>query len=77
MGTIALSDNTGKVSLLIPTAQIGGFFLGPVIAGQFLTAGQGYGPANSVAIVCCLAALAIFIPTALRLNRRLAARPAA
>jgi predicted MFS family arabinose efflux permease len=71
MGTIALSDTTGKVSLLIPTAQIGGFFLGPVIAGQFLT-GQGFGPANTVAIVCCLAALALFIPTAMRLNRRLA-----
>ena len=76
MGTIALSDNTGKVSLLIPTAQIGGFFLGPVIAGQFLT-GQGFGPANTVAIVCCLAALALFIPTALRLNKRLASQPAA
>lgn len=72
MGTIALSDTTGKVSLLIPTAQIGGFFLGPVIAGQFLT-GNGYGPANAVAIACCLGALALFIPTALRLNRRLAA----
>lgn len=72
MGTIALSDTTGKVSLLIPTAQIGGFFLGPVIAGQFLT-GNGYGPANAVAIACCLGALALFIPTAMRLNRRLAA----
>ncbi|MSR09577.1 MAG: MFS transporter [Gammaproteobacteria bacterium] len=72
MGTIALSDNTGKVSLLIPTAQIGGFFLGPVIAGQFLT-GQGFGPANTVAIVCCLLALALFIPTAMRLKKRLAA----
>ncbi len=73
MGTIATSDSTGKVSLLIPTAQIGGFFLGPVIAGQFLTPGEGYGPANNVAIVCCLIALALFIPTALRLNKRLAA----
>ena len=76
MGTIALSDNTGKVSLLIPTAQIGGFFLGPVIAGRFLTAGEGFGPANTLAIVCCLVALAIFIPTALRLNRRLSQNPA-
>lgn len=76
MGTIALSDTTGKVSLLIPTAQIGGFFLGPVIAGPLLTPGQGYGPANAVAIACCLAALALFIPTALRLNRRLAAQAA-
>ena len=30
MGTIALSDTTGRVSLLIPTAQIGGFFLGEI-----------------------------------------------
>lgn len=69
MGTIALSDDTGKVSVLIPTAQIGGFFLGPVIAGHFLR-GQGFGPANSVAITCCLVALAIFIPTAMHLNKR-------
>jgi fucose permease len=69
MGTIALGDGTGKVSLLIPTAQIGGFFLGPVIASQFLT-GQGFGPANTVAIICCLVALAIFIPTAMHLNKR-------
>jgi predicted MFS family arabinose efflux permease len=72
MGTIATADVTGKVSLLIPTAQIGGFFLGPVIAGQFLT-GEGFGPANTIAIACCLAALAIFIPTALRLPRASAA----
>jgi predicted MFS family arabinose efflux permease len=75
MGTIALSDNTGKISLLIPTAQIGGFFLGPVIAGQFLK-GQGFGPANTVAIICFLLALALFIPTAMQLNKQLASRPA-
>ncbi len=75
MGTIALSDNTGKISLLIPTAQIGGFFLGPVIAGQFLK-GQGFGPANTVAIICFLLALALFIPTAMRLNKRLGSRTA-
>lgn len=72
MGTIATADVTGKVSLLIPTAQIGGFFLGPVIAGQFLT-GAGFGPANTIAIGCCLVALAVFIPTALRLPRTAAA----
>lgn len=77
MGTIALSDNTGKVSLLIPTAQIGGFFLGPVIAGPFLTAGAGFGPANTLAIICCLMALALFIPTARRLNRQLASQTGA
>ena len=65
----------GKVSLLIPTAQIGGFFLGPVIAGQLLTPDGGFGPANTLAIACCLLALAIFIPVALRL-RGPAAAPA-
>ncbi len=75
MGTIALSDNTGKVSLLIPTAQIGGFFLGAFIVSAFLT-GEGFGPANAVAITCFLLALALFIPTAMRLNRRLASQPA-
>jgi MFS family permease len=70
MGTIALSDTTGRVSLLIPTAQIGGFFLGPVIVASMLTPGAGYGPANTVAIACCLLALVIFIPVAMRLKRQ-------
>jgi len=69
MGTIAMSDTSGRAAVLIPAAQIGGFFVGPVIAGLFLTPGAGYWPANVVAIVCLLLALAIFIPIALRLNR--------
>ncbi len=73
MGTVALSDTTGKISLLIPTAQIGGFFLGPMIVSEFLDRGNSLGSANEVAIVCCLTALAIYIPTALGLKRRLAA----
>jgi hypothetical protein len=36
MGTVALNDATGKVSVLIPTAQIGGFFLGPTIVGALM-----------------------------------------
>jgi predicted MFS family arabinose efflux permease len=68
MGTIATADVTGKVSLLIPTAQIGGFFLGPMIESQLLTPDGGFGPANTLAIGCCLLALAIFIPVALRLR---------
>jgi len=67
MGTVALSDTTGKISLLIPTAQIGGFFLGPVIVGLFLTEGS-YAAANGVAVGCFLTALAVFVPTALRLR---------
>lgn len=69
MGTIALADTSGRASVLIPAAQIGGFFLGPVIVGQFLD-GTGYTAANTVAIVCCLLALVIFVPVALRLGRQ-------
>jgi predicted MFS family arabinose efflux permease len=67
MGTVALSDTTGKVSLLIPTAQIGGFFLGPLIVSQFLTEGS-YRAVNYVGTTCILLALALFIPAAARLR---------
>ncbi|MCC5794290.1 MAG: hypothetical protein JJT85_06075 [Chromatiales bacterium] len=70
MGAIASADHTGRASVLIPAAQIGGFFVGPVLAGLFLVEGAGYWPANIVAITCCLAALALFVPVA----RQLAAR---
>jgi predicted MFS family arabinose efflux permease len=69
MGTIALSDSSGRAAVLIPAAQIGGFFVGPVIAGQFLTQGAGYWPANVVAIACCLIALLLFIPVARAVGR--------
>jgi predicted MFS family arabinose efflux permease len=67
MGTVALSDATGKVSLLIPTAQIGGFFLGPLIVSWFLTEGS-YRAVNYVGTACILLALALFIPAAVRLK---------
>jgi hypothetical protein len=67
MGTVAMSDATGKVSLLIPTAQIGGFFLGPVIVGRFLTEGS-YLAVNVVSASCILLALALFVPAAARLK---------
>jgi predicted MFS family arabinose efflux permease len=67
MGTVALSDSTGRLSLLIPTAQIGGFFLGPVIVSRFLTGGSLL-PANYVATVCFVAALLLFVPAAIRLR---------
>jgi len=69
MGTIALSDSSGRAAVLIPAAQIGGFFVGPVIAGQFLTPGAGYWPANVVAITCCVAALLLFVLVARRVGR--------
>lgn len=67
MGTIALNDSTGKVSLLIPTAQIGGFFLGPTIVRPLLTEGS-FSAVNTVAGVCIVLALVLFIPIANRVR---------
>ncbi len=73
MGAIALGDGTGRVSLLMPTAQIGGFFLGPTIVGLFLGNGTGLGAANAVGATCFLLALVLFVPVA----RRIGSRPGA
>ena len=73
MGTIASSDATGKAAALIPAAQTGGFFLGPAIATQLVTADNLF-PANMVGIIGCLVALVIFVPLVLRLNKSSAAQ---
>jgi hypothetical protein len=70
MGTVALGDGTGKVSLLMPTAQIGGFFLGPTIVSAFLGQGADLGTANVVGGSCFLLALALFIPVARHIDQR-------
>ena len=67
MGTIAISDRTGKVAVLIPAAQLAGFALGPAVAAPFLT-GESLVPANVVGVVCCVLAILIFVPVALRLR---------
>jgi len=67
MGTVALNDASGKVSLLIPTAQIGGFFLGPAIVSLFI--GQsGLTAVNMVSATCILLALVLFLPVARRVR---------
>ncbi len=67
MGTIALNDTTGKVSLLIPTAQIGGFFLGPAIVSAFIE-DSGLIAVNAVSATCIVLALVLFIPVASRVK---------
>jgi hypothetical protein len=67
MGAIASSDTGGKVSVLIPAAQTAGFSVGPMIAVAFMTEGS-YSAANYTTIVCCLVALVIFVPLAVRLK---------
>lgn len=67
MGAVALNDATGKVSVLIPTAQIGGFFLGPTVVGLFMKEG-GLTTVNTVSATCILLALVLFIPVARRVS---------
>jgi predicted MFS family arabinose efflux permease len=67
MGAIASSDTTGKVSVLIPAAQTAGFSIGPIVAVAFMTEGS-FLAANLTTIVCCLLALAMFIPLSARLK---------
>jgi hypothetical protein len=67
MGAIASSDTGGKVAVLIPAAQTAGFSVGPMIAVAFMTEGSLIAT-NYTTIVCCLIALVIFVPLALRLK---------
>jgi predicted MFS family arabinose efflux permease len=67
MGSIAASDPSGKISVLIPAAQTSGFFVGPAVVGIFLADGNLV-PANYVAIACCAIALVMFIPLAARIK---------
>jgi len=69
MGAVAMSDPTGKVSVVIPAAQIGGLFLGLAVAGQLVT-DTNLVPANYTAIICCVVALLVFAPVALRLSKQ-------
>jgi hypothetical protein len=67
MGAIASSDTSGKVSVLIPAAQTAGFSIGPIVAVAFMSEGS-FVAANVTTIVCCILALALFVPLNARLN---------
>ena len=68
MGAIAGSDPGGRISVLIPAAQTGGFALGPFVAGQLMTA-DSLVAANYVGAAGCALALIIFVPVAWRVRR--------
>jgi len=69
MGMVAASDKTGRISVLIPVAQTGGFALGPAIAGGMMV-GDSLTAANNVGSIGIFIALVIFVPTVLRINRQ-------
>lgn len=68
MGMVSEFDKTGRIAVLIPVAQTGGFALGPVFAGAMMTNGD-LGAANTVGIAGCILALIVFVPVALTLRR--------
>jgi len=69
MGMVASSDATGRIAVLMPAAQTGGFAAGTALAGNLMTGGSLL-PANAVAIAGCLMALVVFVPAALAASRR-------
>ena len=68
MGMVATNDATGRISVLIPFVQTGGFAMGPAIAGT-LIAGGSLVSANYVGVVGIVIALIVFVPAVLRLNK--------
>lgn len=68
MGMVAANDPTGRIAVLIPVAQTGGFAIGPAIAGNMM-AGDSLLAANYVGVAGIVVALVIFVPTALRSER--------
>lgn len=72
MGMVAASDASGRISVLIPVAQTGGFALGPAIAGGLMTDGS-LTAANNVGVVGILIAVVIFVPTVLRAKQQASA----
>lgn len=68
MGMVAANDPTGRIAVLIPVAQTGGFAIGPAIAGNMMT-GDSLLAANYVGVAGIVVALVIFVPTALRSER--------
>lgn len=71
MGTVASNDGTGRIAVLIPAAQFGGFAVGNAIGGK-LVADTGLGGANLVGVTGCAIALVMFLPLALRMRQRAA-----
>jgi len=69
MGMVASSDASGRIAVLMPAAQTGGFAAGTALAGNLMTGGSMLA-ANGVAIAGCLIALVIFVPAALAASRR-------
>ena len=72
MGTVAAADYTGRMSVTIPAAQIGGFAGGLFLAGRLMSpdAPDALLVANYVGIAGCTIALLLFIPLALQLRRK-------
>jgi hypothetical protein len=68
MGMVAQSDATGRLAVLIPVAQTGGFAIGPAIAGTLMTT-DSFAAANYTGVVGCVIALIVFIPAVIQAGK--------
>lgn len=74
LGLIATADSRGRLAVLIPVAQGMGIGGGPAIAG-LIAVQHGYHVIALFAITCCLVALCIYYPFALRVVRQNRSEP--
>lgn len=72
MGTVAGNDATGRIAVLMPAAQTGGFAVGTGMAGSLMAA-DSLAAANLVGAAGCAIALVMFVPIALRMRAAAAA----
>lgn len=72
MGTVAGNDATGRIAVLMPAAQTGGFAVGTAFAGNLMTA-DSLAAANLVGAAGCAIALMMFVPIAWRMRQAAAA----
>ena len=69
LGLIATADSRGRLAVLIPVFQGMGIGGGPAIAGM-IAVQYGHHAIALFAIMCCVVALCIYIPFALRIVRQ-------
>ena len=67
LGSIASSDKSGRLMVLVPAAQGGGYALGPVISGLIIV-GNNYSTSALIAAVAFAISLVIIVPVVMKLS---------
>ena len=67
LGSVASSDRSGRLMVLVPAAQGGGYALGPIISGLIIV-GNNYTTSAVVAAVAFVISLVIIVPIVTKLS---------